>query len=208
MAKTKKITINEFEKAVEYGPEPDVGVVAFNGLEIEVKRFASYEEVEWIIESVSNACFDENGGFRPEARYVAMRLAILAVYTNLTIPKALDKRYEMACKYGVFETIAEAIDQGQLDMIDMSIRVITDLRARSAINDVVRSANEASYSMKQLVEKMDTQLSSVFDGFTSEDVGNMLKMLSNGSVDEEKIVKAYIEQTKSASDDGGEEDEK
>lgn len=198
MAKSKKITINEFEKAVEYGPAPEIDIVSFNGLDIEVKRFASYEEVEWIIESVANACFSESGGFRPEARYVAMRIAVLAIYTNLTIPRSLEKRYEMACKYGVFEAVANSIDANQLDMIDMSVKMITDLRARSAINDVVKSANEASYSMKQLVEKMDTQLLSAFDGLTSDDINNMIKAMSGGSIDEEKIVRAYMESTRGA----------
>lgn len=189
MAKEKKITINAFEEA--YGEHEDSSIVIWNGLEISVKRYIPYESLVAGCMAISNACFGEDGTYIPEAKDVSIRMLVIAMYTNLSLPLNLEKRYDMACFSGVFETILPAISRYQYEQIVDSVNERIRIRTDSAVDAVIRQANSVAETVQQLSEKFEEKFSALLGDITPEEMSSAIRMISQGQVDEEKIVEAY-----------------
>lgn len=194
MAREKKIPINAFDKAV--GEIERESIVSWNGLDITVKRALPYETMLSMCAGVAGNCFDENGTYAPEAKEVSLRLAILALYTNLSIPLSVDKRYEMACLSGVYETIVGAINPYQYKHIVESVDERIRLRNDAAVESVVRQANDVAKAISDLRDKFDDQFSSLLGQVTTDEMASVIRGISTHEIDEEKVVKAYMEGTR------------
>lgn len=191
MAREKKIPINAFDKAV--GEVERESIVSWNGLDITVKRALPYETMLSMCAGVAGNCFDENGTYAPEAKEVSLRLAILALYTNLSIPLSVDKRYEMACLSGVYEAIVGAINPYQYKHIVESVDERIRLRNDAAVESVVRQANDVAKAISDLRDKFDDQFSSLLGQVTPDEMGAVIRGIAAHDVDEEKVVRAYMD---------------
>ena len=189
MAREKKISINTFDEA--YGEHEDSSIVTWNGLEISVKKSIPYESFVAGCMAISNACFGEDGAYIPEAKDVSIRMFMIAMYTNLSLPLNLEKRYDMACFSGVFETILPAISGYQYEQIIDSVNERIRIRTDSAVDAVIRQANSVAETVQGLSEKFEEKFASLLGDITPEEMSSAIRMISQGRVDEEKIVEAY-----------------
>ena len=195
MAKEKKISINAFEEAA--GNQESTSVVTWNGLDITVRRRIAYKDLMSAGIVATEACFDQGGEYVPEAKDVSIRLIVLALYTNLTIPTNIDKRYEMACFSGVFEAILPAIDRYQYDRLVEAVEERIRIRTNAAVDAVVRQANSVAEAVQTLSEKFEEQFSTLLGDITPEEMNLVIRGIAEGQVNEEKVANVYKETQRS-----------
>lgn len=189
MEKIKKIPINEFDRAA--GAQERESTVEWNGLEIRVRRRISYEEYTAASVAVTNACFSTDGEYVPEAKEVSLRLIVLALYTNLSIPLNIDKRYEMACFSGVYDAVLSAVDGHQVAQIENAVNERIHIRTQAAVDAVIRQANAVAEAVQNMSDKFEAQFAAILEGVTPEDMNRVIRGIADGKVDEEKVVEAY-----------------
>lgn len=189
MAKERKISVNEYDAAVE--SIAATNLIEWNDLEITVRRRIPYEDFVTGGIVISNACFGEDGAYVPEAKDVSFRLFVLSQYTNLSIPQNLEKRYEMACFSGIFDAVLTAIDRYQLEQLKESVNERIRVRTEAAVDAVVRQANSVAEAVQNLSEKFEAQFSDLLGDVTPEELNRVIHGIAEGQVDEEKVVDAY-----------------
>lgn len=191
MAKEKKITIDAFEKAA--GKADNIFKLTWRGIDINIKKHISYEELVVASAAIADSCFTEDGSYIPEALDVALRLTVIALYTNLTIPASLEKRYEMACFSGVADDVIRVIDRRQFTMLENCAKERIRVRADAAVDSVIRQANDVSNAIVELRDKFDREFSSLLGNVTPEEMSAVIRGVASQEMDEEKVVKAYMD---------------
>lgn len=188
MEKIKKISVNAFEKAVDSIYEP-ITNVEWNGLSLIIKRHLNLAEVAKFVDVCVKACFNpDDASYAPEAKDIAIRSCIVAFYTNITLPGNIAKQYELIYHSRILDVVMPNIDQTQLDAIIKAIDDKVEHLASANIEMVNKQMNDL-YGALDGVQK---QMSEMFNGVDADDIKNIMGALTDGGLDEEKLVKAYM----------------
>lgn len=188
--KSNNISVNAFENAVKSFYEP-VTEVIWNGLEVEIKKTLSFEEMVTFVNAVVNNC-TADGSYYPEAKDFAIENCIIELYTNITLPSNSAKRYGIIHTSGIVDVILENINKKQFTQIVNSIneKIETILRYNS---DVITSRMNEIYST---INDIGDKLGSAMGDISPEEFSKFIKAFDGLSVDEDKIVNAVIESNK------------
>lgn len=190
--KIKKISIDAFENAVNSTYEPTV-VVNWNGLGVVVKRHLTLSEVARFVDICTRACYNaEDNSYAPEAKDFAVRSCIVSFYTNISLPSNLEKQYDLIYHSSIIEYIIGCIDEQQLNAITLAIDEKIDYLVDVNADFVKRQMSELVNTFENLHSKMDE----FFGGISQEDMKGVVDALSGGTFDEEKLVKAYLANSK------------
>ena len=189
--KTKKrITINAFEKVMKENYQPIVEV-EWNGLTIEIKRTLSLQEVISFVEGVADACFDEEtGDYLPEVKDFLIKSFVLEKYANFTMPSNSNSMYELIYCTDAFATVMNHINTEQFGEIEMAIDDKLDYKTNAGIE----AMNKQMATIFSSFEDIEKNLSQLFSSVDNESVAKLVEALGNGKIDEEKLVKAYLEE--------------
>lgn len=192
MAKTKKISVNAFEKAVDSIYEPTTNV-EWNGLTLVIKRHLNLAEVVKFVDVCVKACFNpDDTSYAPEAKDLAIRGCIVAFYTNVTLPDNIVKQYELIYHSRILDVVMPNIDQIQLDAIIKAIDDKVEHLASANIEFVDKQIND----LLGALDGVQKQMSDIFGGIDAEDIKSIIGALTSGVIDEEKLVKAYMDSKK------------
>lgn len=189
MKKVKMISVNAFERAVDNIYQPTT-VVEWSGLEIVIKRHLSLAEVAKFVDVCVKACFDSDTAvYTPEAKDAAIRSCIIAFYTNITLPENVEKQYELIYHSNILDSITPNIDQNQLSSVVGAIDDKTDYL--TGVNTEI--INRQMSNLQDAAANIQNQLSDMFNGISIDDIKNVMSSLSDKGLDEEKLIKAYME---------------
>ncbi|MBQ0014785.1 MAG: hypothetical protein KBS82_05635 [Oscillospiraceae bacterium] len=190
MAKTKKVSINEFEKYFKASKEDD-SIVKIGDMEITVKRTLDFDDMISFVIGVVDSCFvGDEDIFMPEVKEFAIKSNVLSYYANMNLPEDLNKRYQFIMCTDVYDEIINYIDAGQFNNIRISIDEKIDHRCQVNIDSV----NKKIEDIKNTVENMISNIENVFSGINNEDLSELINAITNGKLDEDKLVEAYIKQ--------------
>lgn len=193
MAKTeKKVSIALFDKIVKEHFQNEA-TIQWHEAEVRVKRTLSLKEMLSFVDEVVGSCFHDELGYMPEVKDFAIKSNILTRYANFSVPDNLEHRYQMVYGTDAVDAVCAVIDTTQLqeivNSINDKIRFLCDSKAtmiQERINDVLNT-----------MEKMRDNTKSIFDGITQNDLKNLMGAITSNGLDEQKLVQAYIEQSKS-----------
>lgn len=186
--KIKRISVNAFENAVESAYEPIVNV-EWNGLTLVIKRHLNLAEMAKFVDVCVKACFNpDDASYSPEAKDLAIRSCIVALYTNVTLPKNIAKQYELIYHSMILDTISVNVDQIQLNAI---IRAIDD-KVEHLASANIEMVNKQMNDLYGALDGVQKQMSEMFNGVNADDIKNIVGALTDGGLDEEKLVKAYM----------------
>lgn len=186
--KTKKISINALEKATKENYSP-TATVEWCGLGVVIKRNLTLSEMRIFVDSVVKACFSEPVGvYMPELKDYAIRAMAIELYTNLSTPSDLHKKYDLLYSSDIWHIVLSNIDQDQFNEMLAAI----DEKIRNIASANVSLINKQVSDLYSSIENIQTQLSSLFDGIGADDVRNLVGAIANGGIDEEKLIKAYM----------------
>ena len=192
MAKTKKISINTFDEIVKSTYTADE-VVMWHDTEITIKKTLSLKEMMTFVTGVSKSCFTvDDGTYIPEVKDFVIKSYIIDMYTNLSLPDNSEHKYNLIYCSDIIETVLQHINGQQFNEICLAIKEKVDNIAQANIEMVHRQLNELYTSFSALQDK----LAGVFSGVNEDDVSKLVGAISDGKFDENKIVKAYMNQTK------------
>lgn len=192
MAKSEnRVSITKYDAVTKEHFNQDT-VINWHGVDVKVKRNLSLKEMLTFVRDVVEVSFGDNYGYMPELTDLIVKSNILTMYANFRLPEDLERRYEMIYATDAVEMVTKNINTEQLNeiirAINTKIRFACDTRTReieARVNDVVNT-----------LEELKTNTEKVFSGVSQEDLKNLLGAVANGGVDEEKLVHAYMSETK------------
>jgi len=201
MAKVKRISINQLEVQAKEMHKDDA-VIDWNGIEVTVKYRLSLKEMLGFVDSVVQSCFMEGSGtYLPEIKNFAIRANVLDTYANFTLPKNIETQYTLICDTDAYDVVVQNIDPEQFADILEAIDSKVEMTARANIERL-------NYQMGVLYDKfeaLEDQIGNLFSSVTPDEVKKIAEAVSNGNLDEDKIVQAYIETQKEDEASGGQD---
>lgn len=191
MSKIKKISVNAFEKAMKDTYTP-TETFDWNGIEVTVKKNLSLKEMLEFVDSVVKSCFSkDNNTYMPEVKDFATKICILEKYANFTMPGNAEKQYAFVYQTDAVERVLGYVNPQQFNEICVAISRKVENIAQANIEAVNRQMND----LYNAFDNLQNQLTALFDGVNNEDIRAVTGALANGTFDEEKLVKAYTNQT-------------
>lgn len=192
MSRTKKTEINPIENVLK-SVAPKSKLIDWNGITIEVKNSLSIREVSAFVSTVVDICFTNSEDYVPEVFGYAVGIATLITYTNFELPELIDEQYALVAFTDIIAKVSECIEATDqyADAVDAAKERI-DYRIETNINMIRKQATELFESVESLLAK----LKETFGSIESEDMQGLIKTLASGAIDEEKIMKAYLENKK------------
>jgi cobalamin biosynthesis protein CbiD len=190
MTKTEKISIEALEEAAKK-TYTTVETVAWNGVEVAVKKALSLEEMMGFVDGVTKSCFALDGGaYLPEVKDFAIKSGLIEAYTNIGLPEDAGRQYNLIYSSDIIQAILEHINRWQFDEMIQAINDKVENLAQANIEMVNRQVNE----LYAAFDNLQTRLSDVFSGIGAGDIAKLVGAVANGGLDEEKLVGAYIRQ--------------
>lgn len=190
--KIKRISVNAFEEAANKTYVPTV-TVQWNGLDVVIRQHITLPEMARFVDVCTKACFDpDSGEYAPEAKDLAIRSCIVAFYTNIALPANLAKQYSLIYQSMILDIITTRIDQIQLNSI---IRAVDDKVAHLA-NANITALNKQMDDLYAVVADTEKKFADLFAGISAADIERVTNAIVESKLDEEKLVTAYLEQTK------------
>ena len=193
MAKAdKKVSIALFDKIAKEQFQNEA-TIEWHDAQLRVKYALSLTDMLAFVDDVVGSCFHDKLGYMPEVKDFAIKTNILSRYANFSLPDNLEHRYQLVYMTDAVDAVCAAIDGTQLqeifNSINDKIRFLCDSKAtmiQERINDVLNT-----------MEEMRDNTKSIFDGITQNDLKNLMGAITSNGLDEQKLVQAYIEQSKS-----------
>lgn len=193
MAKAdKKVSIALFDKIAKEQFQNEA-TIEWHDAQLRVKYALSLTDMLAFVDDVVGSCFHDKLGYMPEVKDFAIKTNILSRYANFSLPDNLEHRYQLVYMTDAVDAVCAAIDGTQLqeivNSINSKIRFLCDSKAtmiQERINDVLNT-----------MEEMRDNTKSIFDGITQDDLKNLMGAIISNGLDEQKLVQAYIEQSKS-----------
>lgn len=198
---TKRISINALEKVMKETYD-NTHMLDWHGLEVTIKKTLSLKEMLEFVNSVVNSCFsnDEISVYNPEVKDFAIKISILQKYTNFTLPKNSETKYELLYKTDVIPCVLKCINAEQFFEICTSI----DKKIENVAQANIEAVNKQMVELMSAFENLQTQMGELFDGVENSDMPALLKALSGGTLDEDKFVQAFINRTNMSNAENGE----
>lgn len=183
----KKVTIKELTERVNEVLVDDVDR-QWRGLEIHIKKQIGVADMLDFVNTVVAWCIDEDTGeYRPEWRAFSYRLEIVEKYTNLTLPKDLDKQYHILLCNDLIDMIVNSVNFSQLTDIEDAID--------DKISYIRQSSSSATYKQMSDVVNAFSQMQDVANEmFTKENVATLnqfMETVNNIDAVRDKAVKLY-----------------
>lgn len=194
MSKSNKIAADVLTKAAEAQMKEETTYV-WNGIEITITPTISMRDTLTFVDGVTKMCFSDENEYMPEVKDFAIRGYIVKMYTNLTLTDDIEKQYAILCGSDIVDFVLQHINNEQLKEI---VRSANDKIANHAQANI-EMINKQVESVINAFESLYANLEKMFNGISQDDISNMVKAIGDGHIDEEKIVNAFLEKSKSAS---------
>lgn len=189
----KTVSINKFPKVYNEG----IKTLSINDVEMRIKRFLSLSEVQEMVNTVVEVCVDtETGEYIPEVKDFLIRLETVSLYSNVTLPKDVEKQYALLYDTHAFDVILDNIDTTQFKIILGAIDEKIKFNLSTINSTLTSKFNELSNEMKSYMENT----SKLFSETNPSDISKLVSNLSSiNKIDEDKVVKAVFDAQKQSS---------
>lgn len=190
MAKAKAVSINAFDK-IEKDTYKGTESFEWHGVEVVVKRTLSIKEVLEFVNDVVKTCFSaDDGSYIPEVKDFAVKSCILEKYANFSLPTNIEHKYDLIYHTDAIDEVLRRVNEQQFNEIIASINAKISHLASANIEAINKQMNE----LYTAFDNLQKQLEAVFSGIDPSDLTKLVGALGDKGIDEEKIVKAYINQ--------------
>lgn len=188
MAKTKKISINSFEKVMNEAFSPFSSTFDWHGIEITVKRTLSLREMIEFVNSVVKSCFTEGTNeYLPEVKEFAKKVLILEKYANFNIPKNVETQYDLVYRTNAVNEVTQRIDPHQIAEINIAIDEKLSHLAQANIEAINKQLTEV-YSA---LDGLQSNMNNIFSGVDAKDLQKLMSALGDTGINNEKIMQLY-----------------
>lgn len=191
MTKPKKISVNAIEKVMKETHVPSV-TAEWNGLEVFIANTIPLNAMMQFVQDVYGGCFMvDTGEYAPEVKDFLIRSSVIEMYTNISLPSNISKRYDILYRTDIYSFVLSYINGDQIDHMFDAI----DRRIECAVNANVSGITRQVSSLYSSLEDLEKKTEQLFSGLGEDDIRNITQALGSGNIDEDKLVEAYIKQT-------------
>ena len=187
--KEKRISISSFEKAAKAAYEPTT-TVKWGDIEIVVTRTLPLSKVMQIIRDTVELCFTDDGEYMPEIKDFAIRKFLLEDYGNFRLPENTSLQYELIYTTDACEAVRNEINDRQFIVVIDSI----ERRIAHRLSIDTSRVNQQMESLYAEFAKLESVLSSTFEGIDANAMAGLIDAVQNGKLDEEKLIKSYFDE--------------
>lgn len=186
----KKVTVSDFEKWTKNVAGPNEVSVEYEGITVQVKKFVNMANVIGMVETVVASCVNkETGDYIPYVMDYALRSEFVERYTNLTLPADTERRYYLLCATDLFDHLVSYVNQDQFASIVRAIRDGIDAALDIRNADIERRVSDILAGF----ERLSGMAESLFSGIDADTINSMVGAITDGKLDERKLVDAYFE---------------
>lgn len=161
-------------------------------IEVKMRKNIPFTEVLAFVNDVVNSCFQQKGEYVPEALDFAIKSNIIIRYTNVSLPDNLEHRYEILYNTDLMDFVYNHINMAQVQEIVSSINRKLAYMCETNVAAVQSRLNDLVSSFEEVQKKMED----MFKDLTPDDMVRLVGAIGDAGLSEEKVVKAYLEQTK------------
>lgn len=201
MANKKRVSVNTIDAAKD---KETAKIIDWDGLEITVTNTIGFGDMVKFVNETVNSCFSKDGSYNPEAKDFAFRLNIIEKYTDIRLPDNVEAQYWFVYGTGIVDKIIGLINPVQIDSIMKAVEEKASNRAHANIEAIMKRLEEVSAAFDGMQAQLAEQLKAALGGIDPDDLSKLAASMTDGELDEDKIVKAYLDQSY-AKADGGEE---
>lgn len=185
--KTKRVSINQFEKAIDKNNILKLILEGTDDVEFEVQKTIPLDEAISFVNEVVESCIDsDEASYVPESYDFAIRIGVINYYSNLKLPTSIDKQYDFIYRTPAYYQILENINKGQysaiIKAIDEKITYMKDMMVSTAsgkIIDLLSKFNELSDISGDLSKNVNPALVSQIYNAMNQDGILEDKLISN-----------------------------
>lgn len=188
MAKKKRVSVNAFEKhvVVDYEYKP----YEWEEMEIMVKPRLDFLAMMTFVDGVVKGCFrSDDNSFLPEVKDFVIKSYIVEMYSNVSLPQNVNKKYDLLYACDIVDFILDIIDKSQFEEMMKGIDQKIKYMVAMDVNTITTQMNQLLSSLSGV----ESKASQLFSGISKEDIDTILKAIGNGKIDESKIMEAYLE---------------
>lgn len=186
-----RISIDEFKNVVAENFEPVVEV-DWRGLTLQIQKSLSLEEMLTFVNDVVSSCFAANTNeYLPEIKDFSTRCCILENYAGFVLPNSIGEKYDIVYSSDIVSFIVQYVEHGQFNAMLAAIDHKIEHQAQNNIEALNKQMNEIISGF----DTLEKNLSGIFGGVDDETISKIATAISNGSFDENKLVKAFTEET-------------
>ena len=187
--KVKKISINELERCVKENNGDAVVTKEWHGIDLVIKRRLSLPEMMRFVDGTVKSCFvGESLEYTPEVKDFVIRCNVLTAYANFTLPSNIEKRYDLVYGCDAYRTVLDNIDYEQFDDMLCSIDEKISHLAQANIEAIAHQMN----GFYAALDGFESRLSNAFGNIDSDAISQFITAVSDGKLDEGKLVQAYL----------------
>ncbi len=173
----------------EFNEQDNVHKVSTPLGNIDVKTVVDSEIARAVVGVIVNACFDEDGTYRPDMIDVSSRICMIAAYTDVEMPESFEDKCTFVLVSGIFEAIVNEINCYQRDAIMRAVDETIRYRIRINTNAIESSLITAAGEMNAVVG----QFKEMYSGVSGDDMKALIGAISNTKLDEKKLVNAITD---------------
>lgn len=188
MAKKKRVSVNAFEKhvVIDYEYKP----YEWEEMEIMVKPRLDFLEMMTFVDGVVKGCFrSDDNSFLPEVKDFVIKSYIVEMYSNVSLPQNVNKKYDLLYACDIVDFILDIIDKSQFEEMMKGIDQKIKYMVAMDVNTITTQMNQLLSSLSGV----ESKASQLFSEISKEDIDTILKAIGNGKIDESKIMEAYLE---------------
>jgi hypothetical protein len=160
-SKTKKLTFNMLAAEIQPNEPAMITVRGFEDQPIAVQKTLSLQQALAFIKNTVSMVVDmETGEYMPEVCDFALKLNVILSYTDIAIPKDLEKAYKVVYESNLYDSVMDVINSEQYyileDAVSDRVQYLRDMLVSGAaiqVNDMIKKMEDTmGDSLKTLNE--------------------------------------------------------
>lgn len=164
-------------------------IIELNGLQVSIKKTIGIKEMVTLVSKVVASCFDpESGECMFYIKDFILRREIISAYSNVAMPSSLEHQYKIVYNSGVFEEIINR-DNAEVGAIIRAINKEIDNRVLNNNNAMVAEMNKLITAVGSVYEVIKSAIGDI----TPEQAASFAKAFTQNGIDEEKLMKTWLE---------------
>lgn len=169
--------------------EENVQKISFLDSVVSVQYLVDFDIARLIVKNIADKCFDEDGNYHPEIREFLERIAIISAYTDIELPESVAEQYAFLYGTDIYQNVIGAVSEEQVCSILGAVEEKVQWRIKTSSDAIMSNILEVYAKL----DAMTNDFGKVYSDISNADMSAFIKAVSNGKLDEKKLVEAIVD---------------